>query len=220
LCLPWSRRAASVATRPSTASSASITCHCLCTLPAVGTNEPIENPFRLRDGLRLLSARGTRPRLVRRRERTHRRRVTHGSASLEGRQTKRIPAISAVVKGSRHCACQGIAVADVAVFSLRFRQRHTRIDILSPVRSDAGYQNCAVLPNLITSPGVAPGLPPVLPIGPFGTDEMLRGRVWLEAGLPPRSCFHRGLSRLPVVSAHRMGHCRCFAKRNPWSVWI
>src|SRR5205085_12263957 len=41
LCFPWSSRAASVAILPSTISSASMTCHCRCTLPAVGTNEPI-----------------------------------------------------------------------------------------------------------------------------------------------------------------------------------
>src|SRR5687768_9397624 len=43
LCLPWSRRAASVAIRPRTIASASMTCHSRATLPALGTNEPMRS---------------------------------------------------------------------------------------------------------------------------------------------------------------------------------
>src|SRR3954453_12590827 len=59
-----------------------MTCHCRCTLPAVGTNEPIQIPF---GGLRRGSGRRTEA-------------MWRLSASFEGRQTKRIPAIRGVVK--------------------------------------------------------------------------------------------------------------------------
>src|SRR5262245_51319471 len=52
LCLPWSRRAASVATRPTTWPSASIKCHCRTMVPAVGTNEPMKSLLALLSGPR------------------------------------------------------------------------------------------------------------------------------------------------------------------------
>ncbi len=66
--------------RPRTWPSASITCHSRSILPAVGTNEPIRIPFGLRGAPSRLLARSTRR-----------------SASLKGRQTKRIRVLTAAL---------------------------------------------------------------------------------------------------------------------------
>src|SRR3954464_6994998 len=139
-----------------------MTCHCRCTLPAVGTNEPFQIPF---GGLRRGSGGRTEA-------------MWRLSASFEGRQTKRIPTISVVVKVAgtpRLCA------RPCAVSALHFRYSHTNIGTPQSPKLTAQYQNCPVLPKLITSCAVASRLPPQVPatsqtswdswIGVDGTDR-------------------------------------------------
>src|SRR4051812_35506989 len=102
-----------------------------------------------------------------------------------------------------------------AVSALHFRYPHTKTGTGKGATGTTGYQNCPVLPKLITSCAVASRLPPQVPISE--PDEL--GFVDRCGPKEPRI---QAATDSPLSSwvNYRIGHCRCFAKRNLWSVWI